>query len=266
MTGNCRSYDALDNRLQLHALMCLHGKKKSLRKRITGFHFSPKDPGTVMVTCADSQVRILHGTHVIGKYKGLLNAGNQMSASFTSDGKHIVSAGGDSNVYVWNCSSEGEPALSQAKSIRAFEHFPTNASVAISWCGMKYRNHRKLLQSLQHPPMPAVASQSMHTVQFQEHSMFLNRPQAPPNLHFFSIPNVIPSELVRAAVFPGFIEAVMTKMKDPCERLLDQLKLPATAIVADTFCSGQWERRGKFVLPRLVTVPLVMLASSQLHF
>lgn len=140
MTGTCRFYNVSDNHLQLESQMCLHGKKKSLCKRITGFQFSPQDPSTVMVTCADSQVRILHGTNVIGKYKGLRNAGNQMSASFTSDGKHIVSACDDSNVYVWNCSNEGEPALSQSKSIRAFEHFPTNASVAIPWCGMKYGN------------------------------------------------------------------------------------------------------------------------------
>lgn len=140
MTGTCRFYNVSDNHLQLESQMCLHGKKKSLCKRITGFQFSPQDPSTVMVTCADSQVRILHGTNVIGKYKGLRNAGNQMSASFTSDGKHIVSACDDSNVYVWNCSNEGEPALSQSKSIRAFEHFLTNASVAIPWCGMKYGN------------------------------------------------------------------------------------------------------------------------------
>lgn len=102
-----------DNHLQLESQMCLHGKKKSLCKRITGFQvviayplliwfilcfffffyvsllfpliidlqftlmlwyslqFSPQDPSTVMVTCADSQVRILHGTNVIGKYKGM---------------------------------------------------------------------------------------------------------------------------------------------------------------------------------------------------
>lgn len=65
--------------------------------------------------------------------------------------------------------------------------------------------------------------------------MSLNRPQAPPNLRFFSIPNVIPSKLVRAVVCPSFIEVVMTNMEDPCEWLLDQLKPPAIAIATDTF-------------------------------
>ncbi|KAL6340359.1 hypothetical protein AAG906_005811 [Vitis piasezkii] len=33
---------------------------------------------------------------------------------------------------------------------------------------------------------------------------------------------------------------VMTKMDDPCERLLDLLKPLVTVIVTDTFCSGRW--------------------------
>lgn len=69
----------------------------------------------------------------------------------------------------------------------------------------------------------------------QEWLGFIGSDPKPPNLRFFSIPNVIPSELARAADFPGFWEAVMTKMEDPCERLLDRLKPPVTAIVADTF-------------------------------
>lgn len=32
--------------------------------------FSPQDSSIVMVTCADSQVRVLHGLNVIGKYRG----------------------------------------------------------------------------------------------------------------------------------------------------------------------------------------------------
>lgn len=80
----------------------------------------------------------------------------------------------------------------------------------------------------------------------QEWLGFIGSDPKPPNLRFFSIPNVIPSELARAADFPGFWEAVMTKMEDPCERLLDRLKPPVTAIVADTFLSwavGMGNRR-----------------------
>ncbi|KAF8413358.1 hypothetical protein HHK36_001338 [Tetracentron sinense] len=141
MTGNCRFYNVSDNHLQLDAQICIQGRKKSPWKRITGFQFSPSDPSKVMVTSADSQVRILHGVDVICKYRGLRNAGSQLSASFTSDGKHIVSASEDSNVYMWNYFTQGRSVPSQAKSIWSCERFfSNNTSIAIPWCGIKSGN------------------------------------------------------------------------------------------------------------------------------
>ncbi|KAF6146020.1 hypothetical protein GIB67_026197 [Kingdonia uniflora] len=135
MTGNCFFYDAPDNHLELGAQVYLSGKKKSPGKRIIGFQFS-SDSSKVMVTSADSQVRILDGLDVICKYRGLKNAGSQISASFTSDGKHIVSASEDSNVYVWNYNSQNGPTSSLAKNVWSSEHFfSSNVSVAIPWCG-----------------------------------------------------------------------------------------------------------------------------------
>ena len=57
----------------------------------------------------------------------------------------------------------------------------------------------------------------------------------PDNIRFATVPNVIPSEHGRAKDFPGFIEAVNTKLEAPFEKLLDQLKPPVSAIVADTY-------------------------------
>lgn len=68
---------------------------------------------------------------------GPCNTGNQMSASFTSDGKHIISASGDSNVYVWNCSYKNEAVLSPVKKIKSYEYFSSNASIAVPWCGLR---------------------------------------------------------------------------------------------------------------------------------
>ncbi|OVA06324.1 WD40 repeat [Macleaya cordata] len=137
ITGNCYIHDASDNHLQLGAQICLHVKKRSPGKRITGFQFFPSDPTKLMVTSADSQVRILDGVDVICKYRGLKNAGSQISATFTSDGKHIVSASEDSNIYIWNCNSQDGSTSSQAKSIWSCERFiSNNASVAIPWCGI----------------------------------------------------------------------------------------------------------------------------------
>ncbi|XP_043726160.1 UDP-glycosyltransferase 87A1-like [Telopea speciosissima] len=56
-----------------------------------------------------------------------------------------------------------------------------------------------------------------------------------PNIQFRTIPNVIPSELTGGSDFVAFFEAVSTKMEAPFNQLLDQLELPATCIIADTF-------------------------------
>ncbi|MBA0715025.1 hypothetical protein Golax_013959 [Gossypium laxum] len=136
INGDCRFYDASDNRLQLKAQICLQSKKKSACSRITGFQFAPGDPDKLMVTSANSQVRILHNVDVVCKFRGLRNAGSQISASFTSDGMRIVSASEDSNVYVWNNISQ-DGLVPQAKNNWSCERFfSNNASVAIPWCGM----------------------------------------------------------------------------------------------------------------------------------
>ncbi|EXB83870.1 WD repeat-containing protein 44 [Morus notabilis] len=141
MNGDCHFFDLSDNRLQLYAQISLQGKKKSPHKRITGFQFSPSDPRKLMVTSADSQIRIIHGVDVIGKYRGFRNAGSQISATFTNDGAHIVSASEDSNVYIWNHRSEEGPTA-QPKNHWACEHFFSNSSsVAIPWSSRTCRSY-----------------------------------------------------------------------------------------------------------------------------
>ncbi|KAK9914537.1 hypothetical protein M0R45_038311 [Rubus argutus] len=137
MTGICRFYNISDNHLQIDDEICLYSKKKAPCKKITAFQFFPQDPNKVMVTCADSQVRILHGVKVVGKYRGLRSAGNLRSATFTSDGKHIITASEDSNVYIWNCSDQEKTFFSQVKNITSCERFTTDASIAIPWSGLK---------------------------------------------------------------------------------------------------------------------------------
>ncbi|KAJ6692276.1 CYANOHYDRIN BETA-GLUCOSYLTRANSFERASE-RELATED [Salix purpurea] len=60
---------------------------------------------------------------------------------------------------------------------------------------------------------------------------------SPSNLQFGSIPNVIPSELVRNADPIGFVGAALTKMEAPFEELLDRFRQPLrpTLIVTDAF-------------------------------
>ncbi|KAI3469108.1 hypothetical protein Pfo_025771 [Paulownia fortunei] len=137
MDGNCRFYDVIDNRLQLGAQICLKGKKKLPGKRITGFQYCPSDMSKVMVTSADSQVRILCGTNIICKFKGNRSSGTQVPASFTSDGEHIVSVCEDSNVRVWNYTTQDQKS-SHRKNVWSCESFLShNSSIAIPWGGLK---------------------------------------------------------------------------------------------------------------------------------
>lgn len=135
INGDCYFYDTSDNHLEMTDQTSLHGKKKTPFRRITGFQFCPGDPSKLMVTIADSEVRILKGVDVICRYKGFRNAGSQISASFTSDGTHIISASEDSCVYVWDCDNTERPTCSRVRTNWSCERFFSNsASIAIPWC------------------------------------------------------------------------------------------------------------------------------------
>ncbi|XP_059660284.1 UDP-glycosyltransferase 87A1-like [Cornus florida] len=64
---------------------------------------------------------------------------------------------------------------------------------------------------------------------------FIGFEPKPANIRFRTIPDVLPSELVRGADMPSFIDAVLTKMEEPFEQLLDRLEQPPTIIMADVF-------------------------------
>ncbi|XP_074291743.1 WD repeat-containing protein YMR102C-like [Silene latifolia] len=144
ITGNCRFYSISDHQLQLDAQISLHNKKSS-GKRITGFQFFPQDPNKVMISCADSQVRIVQGVDVIGKYKGARSTGTFSSAHFTSDGKHIVSASEDSSVQIWKCADHGYREH-HVKKVKSLERFFSNASVAMPWPGIQHESRGNVWQ------------------------------------------------------------------------------------------------------------------------
>ncbi|KAG7584613.1 WD40-repeat-containing domain [Arabidopsis thaliana x Arabidopsis arenosa] len=136
MTGNCRFYHIFDNQLQMNQEINVHGKKKVTSKRISGLQFLPSDTDSykVMVTSADSQIRIICGDDVICKLKA--SSLRTTSASFISDGKHIISTSEDSYINVWSYSQlpSKKPYSETPKSIRSYEGFLShNASVAIPW-------------------------------------------------------------------------------------------------------------------------------------
>ncbi|XP_073126502.1 uncharacterized protein [Henckelia pumila] len=133
ISGTCSFFErSTDNELLLNAEINFLGRKKSSGNKIAGIQFLKDDPRRVMITSEDSKIRILDGLEVVRKYRGLAKSGTQMSASFTSDGRHIISVGEDSRVYMWNSDDLSIQTLKQAKSIRSFEHFfCAGVSVAI---------------------------------------------------------------------------------------------------------------------------------------
>lgn len=142
ITGTCRFYGVSDNNLQLNALIRFRGRKKSSNNKITGIQFTLEDSQRVMITSEDSRVRILDGVDIVHKYKGLAKSGSQMSASFTSTGKHIISVGDDSRVYIWNYDDPCISSSRQTNSVRSCEHFRLEGiSLAIPWSSpkLKYR-------------------------------------------------------------------------------------------------------------------------------
>nr|UNY85661.1 WD40-containting protein [Zea mays] len=152
ITGNCRFYDASDNLLRFETQVAVSGKKKSSLKRITAFGFSPSNPSKLMVTSADSKIKILEGTTVTQNYSGLRTGSCQSLATFTPDGQHIVCASEDSNIYVWNHENQDETSLKHAKTIWSSERFySNNAAIAIPWNGPKPRNPVSLASQILSP-------------------------------------------------------------------------------------------------------------------
>ncbi|KAJ0973337.1 hypothetical protein J5N97_021296 [Dioscorea zingiberensis] len=142
ITGHCHFYTysvGLGSNMKLDTRLCIEGRKKSTAKCITCLQFSPSDSEKVLVSSADSKIRIFDGVEVIHKFKGLRKSKSQLSASFTSDGRYIVSVDGESHVYLWNYN---EPHITPkgAKTNRSFEFFSSESvSVAVPWPGINHR-------------------------------------------------------------------------------------------------------------------------------
>ncbi|KAJ0264153.1 Uncharacterized protein HA466_0025550 [Hirschfeldia incana] len=146
--GSCRLYSATDNKLQQKSQINLQNKKKKAhQKKITGFQFVPGSSSEVLVTSSDSRIRVVDGTDLVTKLKGFRNTSSQISASITADGKYVVSASEDSNVYIWKYESPASrPSKSNNSSsssnknvtvTNSYEHFHSqDVSAAIPWPGM----------------------------------------------------------------------------------------------------------------------------------
>lgn len=108
----------------------------------------------------------------------------------------------------------------------------TTHVVAVSYPGRGHVNPMMNLSKLLVTNNPNILVTFVVT---EEWLGFIGSESKPSNIRFATIPNVIPSEEGRANDFVNFLEAVVTKMEEPFERLLDQLEPPPTVIIHDSF-------------------------------
>ncbi|XP_006362948.1 WD repeat-containing protein 44-like [Solanum tuberosum] len=137
--GSCHLYNILDNKLQQKAQINLQNKKKRTHQRkITGFQFVPGSMSQVLITSADSRIRVVDDADLFHKFKGFRNTSRQISASMTADGRYVVCASEDSHVYIWKHESHSRPSRNKGVTVtQSYEHFHSqDVSVAIPWPGM----------------------------------------------------------------------------------------------------------------------------------
>ncbi|XP_047081870.1 WD repeat-containing protein 44-like [Lolium rigidum] len=135
--GSCHVYDTSDNMLHYKKQIDLQlKKKKSSQKKITGFQFVPGSSSRVIITSADSRIRVADGFELLHKFKGFRNTSSQISACSAANGRYIISASEDSNVYIWRYSDDSKP--SRKKNIisvtNTHERFHCESvTVAVAW-------------------------------------------------------------------------------------------------------------------------------------
>ncbi|KAM7279782.1 hypothetical protein ACFE04_006916 [Oxalis oulophora] len=159
--GSCRLYNASDNKLQQKCQIDLQNKKKKgHHKKITGFQFVPGSSSEVLVTSADSRIRVVDSVDLSHKLKGFCNTNSQISASVTANGKFVVSASEDSYVYVWKYEADSRPNRTKSVTVtHSYEHFHCqDVSVAIPWPGIAdpwgFQTGLDEISTANHPPTP----------------------------------------------------------------------------------------------------------------
>ncbi|GAA0142172.1 hypothetical protein LIER_35529 [Lithospermum erythrorhizon] len=137
--GSCRRYSISDCKLEYKDQIELQTKKSQAKKKITGFEFSKLNQDEILITSADSRIRIFDGSELVHKLRGFRNTTSQISASFSPEEKYVLSASEDSHVYIWKRDVQRNTGALKGKTMincNSYEHFQCkDVSVAIPWPG-----------------------------------------------------------------------------------------------------------------------------------
>lgn len=101
--GRCIFYHT-DN-LKYHTTIHVRSTrgKNSTGRKISGIEPMPGEEGKILVTSNDSRIRLydLRDLNLSCKYKGYVNVSSQIKASFSHDGKYIISGSENQCLYIW---------------------------------------------------------------------------------------------------------------------------------------------------------------------
>ncbi|KAL6651087.1 hypothetical protein ACP70R_010012 [Stipagrostis hirtigluma subsp. patula] len=161
--GSCHIYDTSDNKLlQKKQIDLQNKKKKSNQKKITGFQFLPGNASKVLITSADSRIRVVDGLSLVHKFKGFRNTNSQISACLAANGRYVISASEDSHVYIWRNDDSSEQSRSKGNVTvtNSYEYFhcqdvtvaialPSTGSAMVSRTNS--RKHEELNCVLEYP-------------------------------------------------------------------------------------------------------------------
>ncbi|KAE8689774.1 hypothetical protein F3Y22_tig00110931pilonHSYRG00070 [Hibiscus syriacus] len=149
--GNCRLYSTEDCKLNQKEPINLQTKKANAKK-ITSFQYCPTNPSQLLVTSADSRIRILEGSETIYRFCGFRNTNSQIAASFTPNGKYVLTMKGQPPTLGKRNSRRAQPGEIPPSMKRAFNqttrkayhHFPTRRTTRRNSLHLR-KNLRKLV-------------------------------------------------------------------------------------------------------------------------
>ncbi|RCV06717.1 hypothetical protein SETIT_1G185900v2 [Setaria italica] len=137
--GRCRFYDQSGENMEVEKELKVT-KKKSARRQITSLQFSRGDPARIMIASAGSKIRVSEGAGISRKFEGRRGSKVLVPPSLTSDGRYLVSAGADSNVYIWNFDKLRGKGTKGARTVRSCEHFFSDGVTSVAtWPGLLHQ-------------------------------------------------------------------------------------------------------------------------------
>ncbi|PAN06370.1 hypothetical protein PAHAL_1G259400 [Panicum hallii] len=139
VAGRCRFYDQSGENMEVEKELKVT-KKKSASSQITSLQFSRGDPAGIVIASAGPKIRVSEGADISRKFEGRRGSKALAPPSLTSDGRYLVSAGADSNVYIWNFDKLRGKSAKGARTVRSCEHFFSEGVTSVAtWPGLLHQ-------------------------------------------------------------------------------------------------------------------------------